>query len=488
MGDILELEIQDLNHAGEGVGRHGGNGRVVFVPYAAPGDVVRARIIADKGGYMETELLSVVKESGSRVPPPCPVYLQCGGCQLQHISYEAQLEYKTRRVRQALERIGKIKDARVKVKECLPAPQQFHYRNKARYSYESRPHMGFFSGFYARRTRNVVDFNECIIQNHINNKIFQALNDLAREFDLPAYDPGSYAQHPTVQGIQGVQGVQGMRGALRHLVARTSGDGREALAVLVTYGGALPGIDALARGLMERVPELVGVVEDVGGRVFATSTNRRAPGPHLVAGRDWMTEHIQGLEFRVSAESFLQVNPAATELLYSVILSYADLTGEETVLDAYSGIGTISLLLARRARHVYGIEVVKAATRNARENASLNGLRNCTFFTGRVEDVLKDKNVFGSHAGKEPGRGDIVVVDPPRPGCDKGAIAGIVALAPRSIIYVSCNPETLARDLARLAKADYQTVEVQPVDMFPQTAHVECCALLQKPKTVITIA
>ncbi|NPV80497.1 MAG: 23S rRNA (uracil(1939)-C(5))-methyltransferase RlmD [Firmicutes bacterium] len=479
------------------MGRQGRDGRVVFVPYAAPGDVVRARVIADKGKYVEAELLSVIEESGDRVPPPCPVYFQCGGCQLQHVSYEAQLEYKTRRVRQALERIGKIKDA--SVKDCLPAPQRFHYRNKARYSYESPgsgPHQSgprspadFLSGFYARRTREVVDFDECIIQSHTNNRIFQALNNLVRRLGVPVYNPGS-------------------GGALRHLVARTSGDGREALAVLVTHGGplheqSLPSIGDLAHRLVELVPGLVGVIEDVGGKVFATSINPGAPGPRLLLGRDWLTEHIHGLEFRVSAESFLQVNPAATELLYGVILGYANLTGEETVLDAYSGIGTISLLLAQRARHVYGIEVVETATRNAIENATLNGLHNCTFITGRVEGVLKGKSIKGilekngknalkknaleGHAGgearEEPGQRegnvDIVVVDPPRPGCEKDAISGIVALAPRRIIYVSCNPETLARDLSRLAKAGYQAVEVQPVDMFPQTAHVECCALLQ---------
>ncbi|MDI7246073.1 MAG: class I SAM-dependent RNA methyltransferase [Bacillota bacterium] len=558
---VFSIQIIDLNHSGEGVGRK--DGRVVFVPYAAPGDVAVVRVTEDRRSFARAELLSLARESPDRVLPPCPVYLKCGGCQLQHISYDAQLAYKKRRVEQALRRIGKLED--VPVEDCLPAPRVFHYRNKARFSYSARrggqdgataenvravqdarvdrddsngrdgrndgdacsSWSGFVSGFYGRRTHDVVDFNECLIQNHTNNKVFQALNAVVAERRIPVYGGGE-GPDTVPDGSRTSGGAAGSNapreGALRHLVARCTGSGEQALAVLVASGGPLPEADGIARDLMARTPELVGVVEemedeedeeDEEGGAPRLRPGRRAPGPgdrsapgqapsRVLRGTRLLREHILGLEFMVSAESFLQVNPEGMEVLYREALRYASLSGDEVALDAYCGIGTISLLLARECRHVYGIEVTRAAVEDAKKNAELNHLVNCTFIAGRVEDVLSRRSgraPRGRKAGAEALAGgaarrdgfrvrqrdgpqlldkvDVVVLDPPRAGCDARALQAITCFRPARIVYVSCNPETLARDLARLAESGFRVTQVQPVDMFPQTAHVECVVRLE---------
>lgn len=574
---VFSIQIIDLNHSGEGVGRK--DGRVVFVPYATPGDIAVVRIVEERRGFARAELLSLERESPDRVLPPCPVYLRCGGCQLQHISYDAQLAYKKRRVEQALRRIGKLEG--VPVGDCLPAPRVFHYRNKAKFSYSAWPaaggpsevsrrqapnhggadackpcgaggardvrsardaqvargdrdgrdgrndgdacngRRGFVSGFYGRRTHDVVDFNECLIQNHTNNKVFQALNAVVAERRIPVCGGGEGLDAVPDGSRTGgsAAGSNGRReGALRHLVARCTASGEQALAVLVASGGPLPEADGIARDLMARTPELVGVVEEVEDEEDEESgapmlrPGRRAPAPggrsapgqapsRVIRGTGLLRERILGLEFIVSAKSFLQVNSEGMEVLYREALRAADLSGGEVALDAYCGIGSISLLLARECRHVYGIEVASAAVEDAKKNAELNHLVNCTFIAGRVEDVLfvgAGRAPGGRKVGNgAPGAGgdgrrarnhdrpelpdqvDIVVLDPPRAGCDVRALQAITCLRPARIVYVSCNPETLARDLALLAESGFQVTQVQPVDMFPQTAHVECVVRLE---------
>ncbi|MDK2931111.1 MAG: rRNA (uracil1939-C5)-methyltransferase [Bacillota bacterium] len=586
---VFSIQITDLNHAGEGVGRK--DGRVVFVPYGTPGDIAVVRIVEERRGFARAELLSLERESPDRVLPPCPVYLQCGGCQLQHISYDAQLAYKKRRVEQALGRIGKLEG--VPVEDCLPAPRVFHYRNKAKFSYSTRPATrgpsevfqrrapnhsfgdvfdpraaggagdvcgaqdaggarnvraiqdapvdrdgsdgrnglsgpdacagrgGFVSGFYGRRTHDVVDFNECLIQTHTNNKVFQTLNAVVAERRIPVCGGGE-GLDAVPDGSRTGGGAAGSNapreGALSHLVARCTGSGEKALAVLVASGGPLPEADGIARELMARTPELVGVIEEVEdeedeeGGAPMLRPGRRARGPggrsaegqapsRVIRGTGLLRERILGLEFIVSVKSFLQVNSEGMEVLYREALRAADLSGGEVALDAYCGIGTISLLLARECRHVYGIEVASAAVEDAKKNAELNHLVNCTFIAGRVEDVLSvraGRAPGGRKAGNgAPGAGgdgrrarnhdrrelpdqvDIVVLDPPRAGCDVRALQAITCLRPARIVYVSCNPETLARDLALLAESGFRVTQVQPVDMFPQTAHAECVVRLE---------
>lgn len=460
------VEITDLNHSGEGVGRPGG--RVVFVPYACPGDVVEVRLTEERRNFARAELVSIPRASKDRVPAPCPVYLQCGGCQLQHVSYDAQLAYKARRVRQAFARIGRLEG--VEVRDCVPAPQRFHYRNKARFSYTpvggrpdpGRPptERGFVSGFYGRRTHDVVDLNECIIQNPINNRVFQTLNAIAAE-----------------RGVRVGDGD----GAISHLLVRCAGRGEHALAVLETRAGRISGGAHIAAELSARVPELAGVLERVE-RVERAERIERTKGvegdelrePRVLAGEGLLHENVCGVRLVVSADSFLQVNPAAMEVLYGEVLKQAGLVGDEVVVDAYCGIGAISLLLAKNCRRVYGIEAVPAAVKDARGNAALNHLENCTFVAARVEDALADRRKAASGLGMGLSRVDLVVLDPPRAGCAKGVVQAVAALRPSRIVYVSCDPETLARDLALLDASGYTASSAQPVDMFPQTAHVEC--------------
>ncbi|MGE5592498.1 MAG: 23S rRNA (uracil(1939)-C(5))-methyltransferase RlmD [Betaproteobacteria bacterium] len=560
--DVFSVHITDLNHSGEGVGRK--DGRVVFVPYATPGDIAVVRIVEERRVFARAELLSLERESPDRVLPPCPVYLQCGGCQLQHIAYDAQLAYKKRRVEQALRRIGKFDD--IPVRDCLPAPLVFHYRNKARFSYSARradsspdrgaaqdggagaarrvgDRSGFVSGFYGRSTHDVVDFNECLIQNRTNNEVFQALNALLARRGIPVWnsavgEPGEAgagrmcaAAGPQVEAgrpqarppRRGAPRTGGLRtvsrcaggyaaacgGALKHLVVRCNRDGGQALAVLVPCGGPLYEVEQVAYELMLAVPKLVGVVEEVepasgggeedagGGRGGRTSDGGLSQGsgrrqsrravPRLVRGVGFLRERILGLEFTVSADSFLQVNAEGMEVLYHEVLRAADLSGGEVALDAYCGVGSISLALARECRKVFGIEEVRSAVADARRNAALNSLTDCVFIAGRVEDVLATE--FAGAAGS-PGRVasllprhvDVVVLDPPRAGCDVRALRALALLEPSRIVYVSCDPETLARDLRILAGVGYKLANVQPVDMFPQTSHVETVVLMSSAR------
>lgn len=502
----FDVEITDLNHAGEGVGRKGG--RVVFVPNAAPGDIALVRLAEVKRSFARAELLSLSRESPDRVVPPCPVHLQCGGCQLQHISYEAQLAYKTRRVKQAIERIGGL--GHVGVRDCIAAPKASHYRNKAVFSYcatpsgsiESGPESwqaswkrGFVSGFYGHRTHDVVDLNECIIQNPLNNLVFETLNRLVADERVPVF-AGAAERIPRPQGV----------GALLRLLVRCSGHGEQALAVLIGSGGPIPGMDAIARSLMTRVQELAGVSEKTGGLLVdeagpGAGARRDTPAvSRLVAGQDSLCERILGLQFIASAESFFQVNPEGMEVLYQEVLRAADPSGDEVAVDAYCGIGSISLTLARECRHVFGIEAAASAVEDARRNAALNAISNSTFIPGRVEDVLDAKGHTALARGRRrmggrregaaapgvptgpgptiPRTADLIVLDPPRAGCDRRALDCLARLRARRIVYVSCNPETLARDLARLETSGYRTACIWPIDMFPQTAHVECIAAM----------
>ncbi|MGE5586695.1 MAG: class I SAM-dependent RNA methyltransferase, partial [Clostridia bacterium] len=387
----------------------------------------------------------------------------------------------------------------------------------------------FVSGFYGRRTHDVVDFNECLIQNRTNNEVFQALNALVAERAIPVYggdapEPGAGAPRTVSRCREGSAPACG--GALKHLVVRCTRDGEQALAVLGGCGGPLRDVERAAYELMLTVPKLVGVVEETepardpgegagGGREPSRGGGRRQlwrAAPRVVRGAGFLRERILGLEFMVSADSFLQVNPEGMEVLYGEALRAADLSGDEVALDAYCGVGSISLALARECRHVYGIEEVNAAVADARRNAGLNRLTNCAFIVGRVEDVLSARFGFGidvdagggaaaspgcepaESRGHAPGRGrqagrktsplpchvDVVVLDPPRAGCDVRALRALALLEPSRMVYVSCDPETLARDLGILAGIGYRPTLVQPVDMFPQTSHVESVVRLMR--------
>lgn len=449
-GQEIEVTVHGLGSSGEGVARY--EGLTIFVPGGAPGDRLLARVQEVKRNYARAALVQVLEPSPDRVTPVCPVAGECGGCPLQHIAYEAQLRLKRQQVVDALERLGKLSG--VTVHPTLGMAEPWEYRNKAQFPVGWRAGR-VIAGFFAPGTHRIVDIERCAIQHPVANRILAAVKELAGRYGVPIYDEGTHT------------------GVLRHVLARVGRRTGEAMAVLVTNGPEFPHGRTIARELMARIPELVSVVQNINPVRTNVVLGRES---RVLAGRDSITDSIGDLEFSISPVSFFQVNPAQTEVLYGKALEYAGLTGSETVIDLYCGIGTISLFLARQCREVIGIEWVEEAVEDARENAARNGIRNVRFIAG-------DAAVEMPRLAAEGVRANVVVLDPPRKGCEEPVLEAIAQMAPRRVVYVSCNAASLARDLGRLAGMGYRTVEVQPVDMFPHTAHVECVARVEREGT-----
>lgn len=444
---LIQVEIDGLGHRGEGVGRF--DGLTIFIPGGAPGDTLEARVTTVKQSFARAELVRVLEPSPDRVAPPCPVFGTCGGCQLQHIAYPAQLTLKRQQVVDALERIGKLPD--VPVRPALGMQDPWHYRNKAQYPFGWRDGR-IIAGFFEAGTHRIVDIERCDIQHRLGNRIMLEVKDLARTYGVRIYDEKRH------------------KGVLRHVLARVGRGTEESMAVLVTNGPDFPAGEQIARELMQRIPELVSVVQNINPARTNTvlgSENR------ILAGRESITDFIKDLQFTISPVSFFQVNPRQTEVLYDTALSFAELTGTETVLDLYCGIGTIALFLARQAGEVIGVEVVQDAIDDARRNAARNGITNTRFICADAAEIMP-------RLAREGTRIDVIVVDPPRKGCAEPVLHSMAGIGPERIVYVSCNPASLARDLKILADLGYRTVKVQPVDMFPHTSHVESCALIVK--------
>lgn len=444
----VELDITGQGHEGEGVGRH--EGFTVFVPGAIAGERVRAKIVKVQKSYAYARLMEVIEPSKYRTTPPCPVYRRCGGCHLQHMTYEGQLEHKRQVVIDALTRIGKLGD--VPVHPTLGMDKPWEYRNK------SQVPVGWVNGkivagFYAPRTHDIIDLEGCPIQHPYSDEIVNKVKRALADFAIPPYDEAAH------------------KGLVRHIVARVGYHTGETMVALVTNGRKIPGADRLIRRLREEIPHVVSIVQNVN-----TAVTNVIFGPETITlwGKDAIEDRIGDVRFSISARSFFQVNPVQTKVLYDKALEYAQLAGEETVIDAYCGIGTISLFLARKAKRVIGVEAVAEAIEDAKRNAALNGIANVEFRVGEAEKVIPELYA------KRGLRADVVVVDPPRKGCDEALLQTIVDMRPDRVVYVSCNPSTLARDLRFLEDRGYRTQEVQPVDMFPQTKHVECVVSLKR--------
>lgn len=443
--DKLTVTIDDLTHDGSGVAKV--DGYALFVPNALPGETTEVKVIKTKKGYGFARLLNVEKTSEHRVEPPCPIFYKCGGCQIQHMDYEAQLTSKQKQVKDVMERVAKLPN--VPVHPVLGMEDPWRYRNKSQVPVAFQ-HGELVAGFYAKRSHSIVDMDECIIQHKENDIVVQTVKRLAKELHISAYDEEKH------------------NGVLRHIVARYGKTTDQVMVVLVTKGKKLPRQEELIAGIKEHVPGVVSIVQNVNSErtnvIFGKHTE-------VLWGETYLYDEINGIRFAISARSFYQVNPDQTNRLYSKALEYADLNGSETVIDAYCGIGTISLFLAQKARHVYGVEIVPEAITDAKRNAKLNHIDNATFAVGEAEKVIPWWHAQGIHA-------DVIVVDPPRKGCDEALLTTMLDMKPKRIVYVSCNPGTLARDLRILEDGGYETQEVTPVDMFPQTTHVECVAVL----------
>jgi 23S rRNA (uracil1939-C5)-methyltransferase len=441
----LELRIDSLAYGGRGVGRL--NGFVVFVNRALPGDVVRARITKVKRSHAEAVAVGVVEPGAPRVDAPCSHYPACGGCRFQDLAYEAQLDAKAQQVADALARIGGL--AGVEPEPAVPARSVFHYRNKLEYSFTTLPGGVVGLGFHrAGRWDEVLDVERCWLTTDLGNGIREAVKAWARAEGLPAYDQET------------------QKGYLRHLVVREGRNTGQALVVLVTAPGDLAGADALVDAL-RAFPEVRSIhwaVNDSPAEVTNLPTD-------LLWGEEAIEEELLGLRYRVRPSAFLQTNTEMCEVLYGLAREYAGLTGDETVYDLYCGIGTIGLTLAADALTVWGIEYSEESIACAVENAELNGISNVAFFAG---DVARDLDELRDRAGQP----DVVVVDPPRAGLAGKAVRRVGELRAPRLVYVSCNPTTLAGNAKELARDfGYRLERVRPVDMFPHTPHVEAVAL-----------
>jgi 23S rRNA (uracil1939-C5)-methyltransferase len=485
-----EAEIVGIGHEGEGVGRV--SGFTLFIPGALPGERVLAKVVKLKKQYGYGKLLKIIEPSADRVAAPCPIYKQCGGCQLQHLSYEAQLRYKRQLVVDNLERIGKLKVAGsgnsagsqtqdsddrltsrsdagegIVVLPTLGMSDPWRYRNKAQVPIglgaagsgqndQVAEEGGLVGGFYAQGSHRIIDMDECLIQQENNDRVVAEVKRIARELGIRPYSEETH------------------KGLLRHVVARYGFNTGDIMVVLITNGLDIPHVDELVGLLRAAIPGVKSICQNVNtGRTNVIFGDRTK----VLWGDDVIYDTIGDVRFAISARSFYQVNPVQTEVLYGKALEFAGLSGEETVIDAYCGIGTISLFLAQRARQVYGVEIVSEAIDDARRNALLNGVRNVQFEVGAAEEIIP----AWKRQGISP---DVIVVDPPRKGCDAALLETILGMRPDRVVYVSCNPSTLARDLRVLEDGGYSTVTVQPVDMFPHTVHVESVALLVRDGTV----
>ena len=447
-GFHYEVTVHGVGSHGEGVAKH--DGFTVFVPNALPGEVVKVYIEEVKKSYARARLEEILLASPERVEPPCPVYFSCGGCRFQHLSKKGQLELKEQMVREVMKRIGKVE--RDVVKPTIGMEGDTNYRNKMQL-----PVGGLVGdpliGFYAAGTHDIVPCLDCLIQDEANNEVARTVHTIAKELQIPPYDE-----------ISG-------EGILRHVVSRVGKDNK-VMVVLVVAKETIPNEKEWIERLHLALPNMVSLYLNVNSNrtnIIMGRENR------LLWGEERLTASIGELEFLLSLHSFFQVNPEGTIKLYGKALEYAALTGEEEVIDAYCGTGTISLFLAKQAKRVIGIEIVEPAILDARVNAELNGIKNAEFVVGDVTKVLPEMY----EAGLRP---DVLVMDPARAGCEIPVLEAAAKMNPKRIVYVSCNPASLARDIAILAPLGYEVVEITPVDMFPFTSHVECVALIERKK------
>lgn len=440
-----EMQIHALGSNGEGIGRI--DGYTVFVEGALPDEKIRVLIVKVKKNYGYGKLLEILEASPARREPMCPVAKQCGGCQLQHMSYEAELAYKTREVQDVMERIGGVHG--VQVKPTLGMAYPWRYRNKAQFPV-GKGKNGCAIGFYAKRSHRIVDTEQCFLQNECNDEIIRIVREFLDEFHIPPYDEETHT------------------GLVRHILTRIGKNSGEIMVCIVVNGKRLPQSDILIERL-RAVEGLVSVVLNVNKEKTNVILGQKVI---TLWGKDTITDTIDGISFEISPLSFYQVNPIQTEVLYGKAVEMAELKGNETVLDLYCGIGTISLFFARKAKKVFGVEIVPEAIADAKRNAARNGITNAEFAVGAAEDVIP-------RLYEEEGiAADVVVVDPPRKGCDAKLLDTILQIQPKKIVYVSCNPATWARDLVVLRKGGYELREVQPVDQFGHSVHVETVCLL----------
>ena len=446
--NLITLKIEDAGVDGEGIGKL--DGFTFFVKDTVIGDTVEARIMKMKKNYGYARLMKILEPSVLRQEPRCAYARQCGGCQIQAMSYEAQLNFKVNKVWNNLKRLGGFTE--IEKPEIIGMEEPWRYRNKAQFPFGTDKEGNVVTGFYAARTHNIIPCTECWLGVEENQIILEKILAHMKKYQIPAYNEKTG------------------RGVLRHVLIRKGFTTGELMVCLILNGKKLTALNELSVSLQE-VPGMTSITINVN-----TKNTNVIMGTEMIPvwGQNYITDYIGNVQYQISPLSFYQVNPVQTKKLYETALEYADLQGEETVWDLYCGIGTISLFLAQKAGKVYGVEIVPEAIADAKRNAQLNGYTNTEFFVGKAEEVLPEKYE------KEGIYADVIVIDPPRKGCDEAALETMVKMQPKKIVYVSCDSATLARDLKYLCENGYELKKVKACDMFPWSVHVETVVLLSK--------
>ncbi len=452
--DVFQVRIEDMSDTGEGIGKT--DGFIWFVKDAVIGDVVEAKVMKTKKSYGFARLIQVLEPSACRVTPRCPSARQCGGCQLQAMSYEEQLRFKENKVRNNLSRIGGLTE--IPMEPIIGMDEPWRYRNKAQFPFGKDKDGRIITGFYAGRTHAIIEQEDCLLGVEENQPILDCIRGFMEEYHIAPYEEELH------------------KGLIRHVLIRKGFTTGELMVCLVLNGDVkkLKAPEVLVERLVKLFPSHMASI--------SCSINREKTnvimGKEIVNlyGPGYITDYIGNVCYRISPLSFYQVNPVQTQKLYGTALEYAGLTGEETVWDLYCGIGTISLFLAQKAKKVYGVEIIPQAIDDARANAKLNHFENVEFFVGKAEEVLPEQYE------KNQVYADTIVVDPPRKGCDSVCLDTIVKMAPEKVVYVSCDSATLARDVKYLGERGYEVKRVKTVDMFPWSGHVETVVLLSHKK------
>ncbi|WP_294395477.1 23S rRNA (uracil(1939)-C(5))-methyltransferase RlmD, partial [uncultured Clostridium sp.] len=444
------FNIEALGYEGEGIAKI--EGYPVFIAGALIGEKVKVNITKVKKNFAYGRLVEILEESPKRKKPECSIYNMCGGCTLQHLSYDGQLDYKFTRVKDCIRKIGGLDDSIVKYP--IGMENMYRYRNKVQFP------VGMVNGklsigFFSEKSHEIIDMDTCFLQDKKSEEIIRIIREWMINYSImPAKKDGKFFK----------------KGIIRHIVVRKAFRTNEIMVILVTTNKKIPYIDKLIEDLNSSMPDIKSIVQNINDK----DTNL-VMGYECINlyGEDYICDYIGEYKFNISPLSFFQVNPVQTEVLYNKALEYANLNGNEIVFDAYCGTGTISLFLSQKAKKVYGVEIVPQAIDNAKVNAEINNINNAEFYVGKAEEIIP--RLIGD--GIIP---EVIVVDPPRKGCDSKLLDALGKAEPRRIVYVSCDPSTLARDLKYLENEGYKAVEVQPVDMFPMTKHVENVALLVK--------
>ena len=454
--DKLVVDIIDIGNDGEGIGKL--DGYTLFVKDALPGDRVRVKIMKAKKNYAYAHLEEILEASSDRIKPACAIARACGGCQLQAISYKRQLEFKQEKVKNNLVRIGGFSEQLINeiMEPICGMEEPFRYRNKAQYPIGYDKDGNLIAGFYAGRTHSIIAGTDCILGAKENKDILERILNWMKAFNIRAYDEA--------------RGT----GLVRHVLIRKGFATGQLMVCLVINGEKFVHREELIRSLAE--------IKNMTSISYSLNTSRdnviMGDNYHTIYGEDTIEDYIGNLRFSISPLSFYQVNPKQTKNMYEKALEYANLTGKESVWDLYCGIGTISLFMASKAKRVYGVEIIPQAIDNARTNAANNGIENATFFVGKAEEVLP--KFYKENSKDDMSNPDVIVVDPPRKGCDEICLDTMLLMKPERIVYVSCDSATLARDLKILADGGYELKKVRAFDNFPQTTHVETVCLLSK--------